>query len=54
MNGNLWSIRKPPWTVSGVELVSVYVVDVLALLIFYFQVDLAYSRRGIDEGRVGL
>lgn len=38
----------------GVELVSVYVVDVLALLIFYFQVDLAYSRRGIDEGRVGL
>ena len=31
---------------------SVYVADILALLIFYLGVHLAYNRRGIDEGSV--
>lgn len=32
----------------------VYVADILALLIFYLGVHLAYNRRGIDEGSVRL
>ena len=35
-------------------LVFVYVADILALLIFYLGVHLAYNRRGIDEGSVRL